>query len=134
MLCLFVTTVGQIRRVIHVTCWRGVAVGTEALLFVYPTHAYQAPPASVMVIPIAFVGVICRPKRTTANKIVNTCLTFARWCTVSADRRSNYDGYLPATVILREPTLPFAVKLTTLRPNAMHPLINRTRSWELDSP
>ena len=32
----------------------------------------------------------------------------------------------PATVMLSAPTLPFAEKLTTFRPNAMQPLRRRT--------
>lgn len=43
---------------------------------------------------------------------------------VSRDRREG-GNHLPATVMLRGPTLELAVKLTTLRPKAMTALIAR---------
>ena len=47
-------------------------------LDLYSTHAYQAPPMRVTDIPRAFVVVMVRLKRDTENRIVKTCLTFAR--------------------------------------------------------
>lgn len=53
-----------------------------------------------------------------------------------ADERRKITGHrqerdAPATAILRAPTLPFVVKLTTLRPNAMIPFPNRMGSDQL---
>lgn len=47
------------------------------ILALYSTHAYQAPPIRVMVIPKVFVAVMVRLKRKTENRMVKTCLMFA---------------------------------------------------------
>ena len=56
----------------------------------YSTLAYHAPPRSVSRMPNPLIGVIVRLKSETANRIVNTCLTFAvsRDLTVKKKRRS----------------------------------------------
>lgn len=49
-------------------------------------------------------------------------------------KRSVFIHDVPATVMLSGPTFPLAEKLTTLRPNAMHPLTRRTTACESGTP
>lgn len=48
-----------------------------AFLSLYSTAAYQAPPASVSNIPVAFMRDIDKSKMRTARIIDSTCFTFA---------------------------------------------------------
>lgn len=79
----------------------------------YSTAAYHAPPKRVRTIPRALVGEMVRLNMETARRMVSTCFTLA------------------ATVMLRGPTFELAVKLTTLRANAMAALIARDAARRL---
>jgi len=90
-----------------------VLVATDVFLrccSVYSIAAYHAPPATVKKMPTPLNAVMCRLKIITARPIVNTCFTFA------------------ATVIVNGPLFLLAVKLTTLRPNAMIPLMSSAKA------
>lgn len=81
--------------------------------------------------PSAFVGVIVKSKRETANRMVNTCFTFAGGYVKHEDRTDRFPWrrtkHSPATVMLKGPTFPFAEKLTILRPKAILPLTSSTK-------
>lgn len=59
----------------------------------------------------------------TAIRMVRTCFTLAGKGYQCQDM--SYADHEPATVMLNGPTFELAVKLTTLRPNAMAPLMAR---------
>ena len=78
--------------------------------------------------PRAFIGVMVRLNNDTAQRMVKTCLTFAADNCEHASIETRLSCYIPATVMLRGPTLPLAEKLTTFSPNARLPFRSRIRA------